>query len=373
MVEDQLKGWKKLLSGYPWFNCDGCYQIPAYSEFMPSPKVGRKPLGVVDNELFDESDPYGWHITEMEEEYELRPGIVHTGQQIMNNLIKLGNGQKENHIHGHGGQNLKDNPYWPPELSYHAGKLFHERFVTLLPMMLSRTQDDKGRVIWTFFGNSIDDPEKTFWKSFYYSPHEEIPVDSAVSFFSGVINNAYGQEISDAESLKESGFRILPAGKETILPGWTKKFVVDDSTGWEEIRYLLTFRPFANLPGKVKELYLSGKMNLIPFPGSLVFWGMQNYLHFKKELTLAGQIPLLNIVARNRGIGGLRVPQSGWLHEPHIDGVKHEMNEELINNSFHRTHRWQKIHRYQDELNQVTQKIKIAKALFSTDPEAMDS
>jgi hypothetical protein len=372
MTDNEAKGWKKLLSGYPWFNCDGCYPLPAYSEFMPSPKLGQKPLGEIDNELFDDNDPYGWQITEMEEEYELRPGIVHSGHQIMNNLVKLGKGLKENHIHGHGGQNLKDNPYWPPELSVHAGSLFHERYVTLLPLMLSRTQDDKGRVTWTFFGNSIDDPEKTFWKSFYSSPDEEMPAGSAVSFFTGLITKAYDQKLSDAKSLINSGFRILPVGKESIFPVWTNKFLVDDSSEWDDIKYLLTFRPFSNLPSKVKELYISGNLKLIPFPGSLVFWGMPNYLSLKKELHLAGQIPLLNVVARNRGIGGLRVPQSGWLHEPHADNtVKHEMNEELIVNTFHRTHRWQKIHRYQDELNQLTQKIKIAKALFSTDPEAM--
>jgi hypothetical protein len=370
-MEHEAKGWQKMLNGYPWFNCDGCFPIPAYSEFMPSPLLGRKPLGETDRELFDEKDPFGWHITEMEEEFELRPGLIHAGEQIMHSLMKLGNGLKENRIHGHGGENLKNNPYWPAELSSQAGSLPHERFVTLLPLMLSRTQDDKGRIPWTLFGNSIDNPEKTFWKSFYNSPGEEIPADQAVSFFSSLLTRAYGKKVSGKNSLLKSGFRILPAAETSGFPGWTKEFQVKDSAKWEDIRYLLTFRPFADLPEKVKELYLSGSLNLLPFPGSLVFWGMPNYLKLKKELHLAGQIPLLNIVARNRGLNGLRVPQSGWLHEPHVNNVKHEMNEELIRNSFHRTHRWQKVHRYQDELNTVTQNIRIAKALFSTDPEAM--
>ncbi|MBA4323118.1 MAG: hypothetical protein C0408_09910, partial [Odoribacter sp.] len=293
------------------------------------------------------------------------------GNQIMNSLLKLGRGLKENRIHGHGGANLKDNPYWPAELSTKAGSLPHERYVLLMPLMLSRTQDDKGRIIWTYFGSSIEDPEKAFWKNFYKSPGEEIPADTGTSFFSGLLTKVYGNTISGRESLYNSGFRILPVGKETTLPGWTTEFLIEDSSDYEKVMYLLTFRPFADLPARVRELYLSGKLNLIPFPGSLVFWGMPTYLRLKQLITLAGQIPLLNIVARNRGIGGFRVPQSGWLHEPHINNVKHEMNEEIIKNSFHRTHRWQKVHRYQDELNTVTQDIKIAKALFSTDPEAM--
>jgi hypothetical protein len=371
MIDNVEKGWKKLISGYPWFNCDGCYPLPAYSEFMPSPLVGKKPLGEIDHELFHDDDPFGWHITEIEEEYELRPGIGHTGLQIMNNILKLGIGQKENHIQGHAGQNLKNNPYWPPELASQAGSLLHERYITLLSLMLSRTQDDKGRIIWTFFGNSIDDPEIAFWKSFYNSPGKEIPVEKALSFFSGLLIKAYGETISRERSLSDAGFRILNETHSTELPGWTMEYLCNETDDWDKIKYLLTFRPFSTLPARIKELYLSGKLNLLPFPGSLVFWGMQNYLRLKQELSLAGQIPLLNIVARNKGIGGLRVPQSGWLHEPHIDGVKHEMNEELLVNTFHRTHRWERIHRYQDELNLATQKIKVAKVLLSTDPDAI--
>jgi hypothetical protein len=370
-VENISQGWHQLLAGYPWFDCKDCYPIPAYSEFMPSPMVGRKPLGEIDHELFDEEDQYGWNITELEEQYELSPGLIHTGQQIVSNLVKLGRGLKENHIQGHGGQNLMDNPYWPEELSSHAGRLGHERFVTLLPIMLSRTQDDKGRVTWTFFGNSIEDPEKAFWKSFYKSPVDEPPADPGISFFSSILSRAYGEIMSGADALWNSGFRILLKDKETRIPGWAKRFLTDATSDLMNTRYLLTFCPFKELPSAIREKYLSGEINLLPFPGSLVFWGMQNYLKLKKELPLAGQIPLLNVVARNRGITGLRVPQAGWLHEPHIDGVQNEMNEELILNTFHRTHRWEKVHRYQDELNLATRKIRIARALFSTEPDAM--
>ena len=48
-----------------------------------------------------------------------------------------------------------------------------------------------------------------------------------------------------------------------------------------------------------------------------------------------------------------------------------QVNEELLRDSFHRTHRWQRLHRYQDELNEVAHKIKLVKVLFSTEPDAM--
>ena len=158
MEESVTNDWHRFMTGYPWFRCNGCYPISAYSEFMPSPMLGCKPYGKPDYRIVSEEDPIGWKITEIEEEYELKPGIEHIGQQIMENIIKLGQGITEHFITGHGGENLRDNPYWPPEIAERAGSLSHERYVTLLPLMLSRTQDDKGRVIWTFFGNSIHSP-----------------------------------------------------------------------------------------------------------------------------------------------------------------------------------------------------------------------
>jgi hypothetical protein len=367
MNNDELIGWKRLIVGYPWFVCDGCFQLPAYSEYMPPPRLGCTPFGEIDFSLFSNDDLHGWSVSEIEEEIEIRPGIEHIGHQIMKRLINLGKGRTEYHIGEHGGQNLLNNPYWPSELAEAVGKLNHERFVVFLPLMLSRTQDDKGRVNWTFFGGSIHSPEYAFWKSFYNNPGEEISENESISFIARVLNNAYGEKIGNTFSLYNIGFRILPSEKETLLPNWTKPFLIDDEFSFEDVKYLLTFRPFSYLPSIVKKRYLSGMLFLLPFPGSLVFWGMPTYLRLKKDLPLALQIPLLRLVARNRGLGGLRVPQSGWLHEPHPDQNSIVMHKELLHDTFHRTHRWERIHRHQDELSLEPRIAKLTKVLFSTE------
>ena len=368
MEKEKSLGWQKMVEGYPWFNCSGCYPVTAYSEFMPSPRVGRKPLGETDRIIFSDEDPYGWHITELEEEYELRPGMLNTGMSVMESLIKLGRGLKEHHIHGHGGENLKDNPYWPPEIASRAGSLSHERFVTLLPLMLSRAQDDKGRIFWSLFGNSIHNPETAFWKNFYTSPGEEILPDKSISFFTGILSDVYGDKCHDSKSLFDSGFRILPSVNG--LPGWTKPFTIKDDSPLSNIRYILTFRSFGSLPAEIRQLYLSGRLSLLPFPGSLVFWGMQGYERLRRGFPLGGQIPLLNLLARNRGIAGLKVAQSGWIHEPR-PGIVHTVNDELLKETFIRTNRWQRLHRYQDELNEAGHNMKLIRVLFSTEPDAM--
>jgi hypothetical protein len=370
MASNELQGWQKMLAGYPWFKCDGCFPLPAYSEFMPSPLLGRKPLGDIDPRIFNENDPFGWNISEVEEEYELKPGIKHAGTQIMHSLVKLGKGLPEHHIHGHGGQNLKDNPYWPQELADAAGKLPHERYVTLLPMMLSRTQDDKGRVIWSLFGNSVHNPEQSFWNTFLSAPGKEKPLEESLAAFITILNGAYGLKLSGKESLLNSGFRVLSCEGARSL-AWTKDFLINDDSSFNDTKFLLTFRAFSKLPARAKELYLSGKLNLLPFPGSLVFWGMPGYNRLKIDHPTSGQIPLLNLLTRNRGIGGLKVAQAGWFHEARQDNGHDNISQELLHDSFHRTHRWQKLHRYQDELNETTGKFKLVKVLFSTETDSL--
>ena len=157
------QGWQKLLAGYPWFEGEGNYPIAAYSEFMPPPRVGRKPYGSIDHGLYREDDPFGWHVTEYEEALELQPGLEMIAKELMHVVHHLGCGDP---AHGIARKKLDGNPYWPDDLET-SGAPQHERYVLLLPLALSKTQDDKGRVRWTLFGGSEQGPAKAFWKSFY--------------------------------------------------------------------------------------------------------------------------------------------------------------------------------------------------------------
>ena len=65
----------------------GRFPVPAYSEFMPPPRLGRKPYGANDPILFREDDPLGWHVTEYEEAMELRPGLKHLAGQLVGPVV----------------------------------------------------------------------------------------------------------------------------------------------------------------------------------------------------------------------------------------------------------------------------------------------
>jgi hypothetical protein len=371
-------GWHNLLDGYPWFFGKGQYPLPAYSEFMPPPRLGRTPYGAIDLLLFSEDDPYGWHVSEIEEEYEIKPGLENIARQIIELLVKLGEGQPAYHISGHKGMNLLNNPYWPPELVARAGYLTHERYVVLLPLALSRTQDAMGRVRWTYFGSSEQGPERGFWKSFYLAPGQELSEQTSLAFILQLLSSVYGESVKDAAQLFRLGFRILPSehnlkfpyGDQDPLPAWTQPYLINDRIPVEDVRYLLTFRPFSNLPDQVRERYLLGKLNLLPFPGSLVPWGMPTYLRLQQELPMAMQIALQRWVVRHDGPRGIRVPQSGWLSEPHPSLKASQIQQELLLDTYRRTNRWNRVHRYDDALALNPRLDKVAKVLFST---ALDS
>ncbi len=371
-------GWKKLIEGYPWFQGQGQFPLPAYSEFMPPPRLGLRPYGEKDPLLYAESDPYGWNILEIEQEYEIKPGLAIIGREVVDQLAHLGRGEPAYKITGHEDCNIENNPYWPKELAQHAGHLDHERYVVLLPLALSRTQDDMGRVRWTLFGNSEQGPERAFWKSFYRSPDQELPEAQFARFVRRLLAEAFGHKTAESAPLSSLGLRILPSNKNdqfpywnTTLPSWTHDLIIGDDASLKGVEFLLTFRPFASLPQPVKNAYFRGRLALLPFPGSLVFWGMPNYLKLQAELPFALQVPLQIVVERHDDPRGIRVPQSAWLHEPGASKREARIREELLLNTARRTSRWDRVRRDEDQAAASKRVDHLTRVLFSTQLDAI--
>ena len=137
------------------------------------------------------------------------------------------------------------------------------------------------------------------------------------------------------------------------------------------LKYLLTFRPFGQLPEPVRRLYLEGQLHLLPSPTSLIFWGVPHFLRLFNELPLSLQAPLLPLLCRHRAPRGLHVPQAGLLHTDHENTGKAPAHPELVRNTFKRTHRWDRILRDQDELELLQREDKLLHVLFSSIPDDM--
>jgi hypothetical protein len=365
-------GWKQLTQ-----NCsakgEGRFPIPAYSEFMPPPRFGCRPYrGILDRLFFSEEDPAGWPVTELEEALEIRPGMENIAQQVLTALLHLAKGEP---AEGLARNKLANNPYWPPDLAERSGQLKQERFVIILPLALSRTQDDKGRIRWTFFGGSEQGPSRPFWKGFFDSAGKEISQEKTTAFIGNLLGKVYGEPAENLKDLFQAGFRLLALKEDAQrdhLPSWTASFLWRSGMPLAGMKYLLSFEPFGQLPPEVKEAYLAERLHLLPFPGSLLFWGVPGYHQLQQELPMAGQIPLLHLVERHEAPHGLRVPQSGWIYEPRPGQPFPPSEYGPIRSTFKRTHRWARVHRHENELDITPREDKILHVLFGTQPDELN-
>ncbi len=368
------QGWDKLLTDIPRYGKGDPFQIMAYSEMMPSPWIGWRPYGKEHPIPRNPEDPFTWLVNEREQMMELGPGLRLIARQVLSALERL---DREQPAQGINRAKLEGNAYWPKELAELPGAIPHERYVTFLPLALSKAQDDKGRVRWMFYGSSEQGPDRAFWRSFYYSPGRERNHEYAVDFVRRLLQSAYGEKPKNLIDLRHAGFRILPGSGESVckswrqdpLPSWTKPFLLGERESLTGVKYLLTFRPFGTLPQAIRRAYLDGRLHLLPFPGSLIFWGAPPFLKMQSEFPLAAQIPLLNVCDRHEAPRGLRILQSGWLNEPRAG--KLEKVRDKLRNTYRRTHRWERIEQFQDELTVVGDEVRLAHALFSTDPDVV--
>ena len=154
--------------------------------------------------MLDAEDPWGWYISEVEEANELQPGLEQVARHTIGRLWHLLRGDP---AHAISSRLLTDNLYWSPELNEHAGKLTHDRCVVFLPLALSRTQDDKGRLAWTLFGGSEQGPGKAFWKSFLAAPDTPGPADVGMTFFCHLLRTVYHEAGETIEDLRRVGWR----------------------------------------------------------------------------------------------------------------------------------------------------------------------
>jgi Peptidase family M28 len=373
MGEAAEHGWQALIAGFPWFEGGGRFPLPAYSEFMPPPRLGMSPYGDLDESLFSATDPFGWRVQEVDELHQLRPGLQSVANQVMGHLLRFMADISSVYVAGPSQRNLKGNPYWSDELASHAPQLAGRRHVLLMPLAIAKTQNDRGRRHWTLFGGSEQGPERAFWKSFYSAPGREIPRPQSRRIISNLLSGAFDVTTRDADELYRAGFRILASGAAhpfpdwvmDPLPSWTRRYLVSDDARFERTRFLLTFRPFASLPAAVREGYLNGRIELLPSPFSLLLSGMPIYHHASRQHPLALQYPVLRLVARHES-WGLRVPQLGWLRHKGPAETEADAFGEVTLNEYARTHRWERLPRDEDAAARGLHISSVATTLFST-------
>jgi hypothetical protein len=290
----------------------GAFPLRPYSEYMPPPYVGLKPAApaiAAHAAGCEVHDRSAFEIDEYEQAHDLEPGLDQIARCLASHLVKLVRGAP----HALSRTMLDANPAWPAELAAAAaaGALAHDPVIIISPIALSRTQNDKGVDRWTLFGGSHDGPT------------------------------------------------VRGLDEEALL-AWAG---IDRSA----IEVLVTFTPFAELPRDVRDAYLAGTLVLVPSPASLVLFEHVHYKKLSAQLPRARQIALLHLFPRIEEACAIRIPQSGWIDELDRPAHGHHVKNEII-----RTHRWQRVARDSDVHGDGAYTDKVATALFSTTPEAID-
>jgi hypothetical protein len=156
---------------------------------------------------------------------------------------------------------------------------------------------------------------------------------------------------------------------EEELPSWTEQFLLGERATAAGVKYLLTFRSFGKLPKAIRHAFLSDRLHMLPFPGSLIFWGQSLYHQLHEELPFALQIPLMIPIGRQRGVNGIRCTQDGFFHEPTADEPHPKHKVGPIRNTYRRTHRWDRVLRDQDELALLDREDPLMRVIFSSLPD----
>src|SRR5207253_5411616 len=128
------------------------------------------------------------------------------------------------------------------------------------------------------------------------------------------------------------GHPLVDLWREDPLPDWAAPLILSETAPANGVKYLLTFRPFSQLPEPIRQAYLGGTLHLLPTPASLVFWGVPRILRLHQELPLGLQVPLVQLIARHAAPHGLRVPQAGLLHEHGGKPGEQPAHPELVKN-----------------------------------------
>ena len=68
-------GWPRLLANLPRYGVKVRFPLPAYSEFMPPPRIGWRPYDKHHPAPRNPADPCAWLVSEREQVSEVQPGL----------------------------------------------------------------------------------------------------------------------------------------------------------------------------------------------------------------------------------------------------------------------------------------------------------
>src|SRR5262249_28647359 len=157
------------------------------------------------------------------------------------------------------------------------GALASDQIVLIAALALSRTQDDKGNVRWTLFGNSHAGAGAALWRA--------VTPDQLQRLVAWAGHHRNWGVFAGPDELPEALAQALQGRICTQSPP-------------RGVTSLVTLQPFARLPVEVRRAFLARELVLLPHPASLVWSEHRRYRDLAKTLPRAIQIALLQLFPR---------------------------------------------------------------------------
>jgi len=169
-----------------------------------------------------------------------------------------------------------------------------------------------------FFRGQRTRPGDCFWKSFSHRRRRNYLPNSLPASSAGFCRGVPGADHIPPSGLLDLGFRILPgetALTNSLFPAWAKEFLVDDNADWDKLRYLLTFRPFGQLPAPVRANYWPAGCTCCLFP-AVWFSGACRPMPVCKSNSRWPGRSLLRLVSRRAGRRACAYPRAAGCTSP---------------------------------------------------------
>ena len=215
----------------------------------------------------------------------------------------------------------------------------------------------------------------------FHGPGREMPAEEALGLLPPPVDRGlWGSRPTGSHDLHKAGFRILPGlGDPSRCPTRKKTncrrgralsagrrataarraISADVPPFWQPAR-----RRFA---GRI----LPAGLRLLPFPGSLVFWGAPPYVGCAKNCPWPCRFRCCTCFRRHEQPHEHARAAIGLDARAASRSRRSRIRRAPLRNTYRRTHRWARIHRHEDELAVADGEDRMAHVLFSTAPDDM--
>ena len=321
------QGWQRLAAGLRavvsgrWKLFDrGLFRVHAAAA------AGRKPCGTDGAGPLDAADPWGWQVTRIRRSARIAAGAGACRRtSFCTRCSTSATAGRRTASHE---AKLRGNPYWPPELAGGPARCRTSATWCCCRWPCRRRRTTRAASAGRSSAAASRGRRARSGGDSSTAPRTRIAGRAGARLLPPAAGGRLRRAAGGWPICAAAGFRILPSAGDAAaaLLGRGAAALVDGalSAGTRASRFAAVQLP-ADVPplrpaaGRGAPGVSGRRFAPAAFSGQPLFSARRRTCSCRRELPLAVQIPLLHSLQRHEAPRGIRVPQSGWLHEPRPD------------------------------------------------------